>query len=118
MVKKLARSSMRVKGITGNPDHARCKTARNIYAEELRVIKTKHWAEWLAGLDKDSVWMANKLGMGPSRDGEAVSVPTLLVRDAVSRDVTKHAAGDHPELYFLAWEVIAGTAYGPDYQCD
>jgi hypothetical protein len=91
MVKKLARSLMRVKGITGNSDHARCKTTRNIYAEQLRVIKTKHWAEWLAGLDEDSVWTANKLGMGRSRNGEAVSVPTLLVRDAVSRDVTKLA---------------------------
>jgi hypothetical protein len=88
VVKKLARAAWKVKRILGHPDHARYKAMRNVYAEQLRDTKAAHWAQWLAGLDEDSVWTANRMAMGPSSDGGAARVPTLQSRDAITKEIT------------------------------
>jgi ribonuclease HI len=117
VVKRLGRAAQRVRGLTDHPDHARYKSARNVYATELREAKARHWATWLADLDEDSVWTASKLAMGPSSDGGAARVPTLQVKDPITKEVTdtardneSKAAMFHPLFFPPGPEVSSAPA--------
>jgi hypothetical protein len=84
-VKKLARDAWRVRGIEGHPDHERYRKARNTFTESIRTTKAAHWAKWLAELNDRTVWTANKMVMGPANDGGASCVPTLQIKDPITK---------------------------------
>jgi hypothetical protein len=54
--------------------------------------KADHWVEWLEGLDESLVWQASRLGTAPATDAGSVRIPTLQVKDPVTKRVTKEAA--------------------------
>jgi hypothetical protein len=77
----MARASLKVRGLQEHPDHKRYKIARNLYAEAIRRAKTKHWANWLANLDDESLWTASRIATGSPHDGRTTRIPTLQVRE-------------------------------------
>jgi hypothetical protein len=74
-----------------HPIHKEYRQQHNQYAELLRMTKTEHWAEWLEGLDESSVWQASKIMTTPSSDASKSRIPTLMVRDPVTKRVTWQA---------------------------
>jgi hypothetical protein len=47
--------------------------------------------EWLEGLDESSIWQASKLVTSPATDASRARIPTLQVKDPVTKQVTREA---------------------------
>jgi len=58
----------------------------------IRKAKAEHWTEWLEGIDESSIWDASKLLMTPAIDAGKSRIPTLQVKDPITKKVTREAA--------------------------
>ena len=57
----------------------------------MQTAKAEHWVEWLKGLDELSIWQASKLVTSLATDAGRARIPTLQVKDPVTKQVTKKA---------------------------
>jgi hypothetical protein len=57
----------------------------------IRMAKAEHWIEWLEGIDEASVWQASRLITAPATDAGKAKIPTLQVKDPITKQVTKEA---------------------------
>ena len=46
---------------------------------------------WLETLDEEGIWVANRLTSGPATDGGRSRIPTLMVKDPITKQVVKEA---------------------------
>ena len=74
---KLSDESYRMRGLPDHPVHAEHRRVRNKLKEEISKAKQNHWMDYLEGLDKDSVYTANKYITTPIGDGGRTSIPAL-----------------------------------------
>ena len=88
---KLARKSYRKRAEDENPIHEEFRQVRNLYSEAIRKAKDKHWVEWLENLDEGGIWMANCMMSGAAMDGGRSRIPTLLVKDPITKRIIKEA---------------------------
>ena len=51
----------------------------------------ENWVEWLEGLDESSIWQASKLVTALAIYAGRPRIPTLQVKDRVTKQVTKEA---------------------------
>ena len=99
---KLARKSYERRAADGDPIHEMFRQSRNKYSQAIRKTKLDHWTEWLESLDDEGVWSANRLVTGPATDGGRSRVPTLQVKDPVTKAVTREACTNEEkgELFY------------------
>ena len=57
----------------------------------LRKTKTTHWDEWLKELDDSSIWQASKFIATPPMDAVKLRIPTLQIKDPVTKWTKKEA---------------------------
>jgi hypothetical protein len=88
---KLARKSYTRQALDDDPIHKEFRQARNIYSNAIRDAKSEHWLGWLETLDEGGVWAANRLATGPAADGGRGRIPTLQVKDPITKCVTQEA---------------------------
>ena len=88
---RLARKSYKRRAEDENPIHEEFRQARNLYSEAIRKAKDNHWVGWLEMLDKGGIWAANRLTSGAGTDGGRNRIPTLLVKDPITKRITKEA---------------------------
>lgn len=102
VTKKLASSSKRYRPNMEHPIHKQYRRQHNDYSEMIRTAKIEHWAAWLEGLDESSIWTASRLVTGPDTDGGQTRVPTLQVKDPVTKQVVHEAADNESKgkLFF------------------
>ena len=74
---KLSDESYKLRGLPDHPVHAEHRRVRNKLKEEIRKAKQNHWTDYLEGLNKDSIYMANKYVTAPIGDGGRTSIPAL-----------------------------------------
>ena len=74
---KLSEQSYRMRGLPDHPIHAEHRRVRNKLKEEIRKAKQSHWMDYLEGLDKNSIYTANKYVTTPIGDGGRTSIPVL-----------------------------------------
>ena len=74
-----------------DPIHEEFRKAQNEYSTAIWRTKEGHWTEWLETLDEEGIWTANKLVSGLATDGGRSRIPTLLVKDPVTKRTTKEA---------------------------
>jgi hypothetical protein len=74
-----------------HPVHAEYRRQRNRYSEMIRTAKAEHWVEWLEGLDESSIWQASKLVTSPATDAGRARIPTLQVKDPITKRVMREA---------------------------
>ena len=75
-----------------HPVHAEYRRQCNRYSEMIRTAKAEHWVEWLEGLDESSIWQASKLVTSPTTDAGKTRIPTLQVKDPITKQVMREAA--------------------------
>ena len=85
---QLARKARQYRHNEHHPIHEEYRQQRNLYAELLRTTKMEHWAEWLEGLNESSVWQASKIMTMLASDASKSRIPTLVVRDPVTKRIT------------------------------
>jgi ribonuclease HI/exonuclease III len=88
---KLARKSYTRRALDNDPIHEEFRQARNIYSKAIRDAKSEHWLGWLETLDEEGVWAANRMATGPAADGGRGRIPTLQVKDPITKRVTQEA---------------------------
>ena len=88
---KLARKSYERRALNNDPVHEEFRQARNGYSKAIQDTKAEHWMEWLETLDEEGVWAANRLVSGSASDGGRCRIPTLQVRNPVSKEVVREA---------------------------
>jgi hypothetical protein len=74
---KLSDESYRMRGLPDHPIHAEHRRVRNKLKEEISKAKQNHWMDYLEGLDKGSIYTANKYITAPIGDGGRTSIPAL-----------------------------------------
>ena len=84
---KLARKSYRKRAEDKNPIHEEFRQVRNLYSEAIWKAKDEHWVEWLENLDEGDIWMANRMMSGAATDGGRSRIPTLLVKDPITKRI-------------------------------
>ena len=87
----LARNSYRRRAIDEDPIHKEFRQARNRYSMMIRKTKEEHWVEWLETLDEEGMWTENWMVSGPATDGGRSRIPTLVVRDPISKEIIREA---------------------------
>jgi hypothetical protein len=95
--KKMQRLGGKLKYHRANPQHPIheiYRQQRNHCSEQIRTAKAEHWAEWLQGLDEASVWQASRLATAPATDAGKARIPTLQIRDPVTKRVIAEAVDD------------------------
>jgi hypothetical protein len=85
------------------------------------MAKAEHWVEWLQGLDKSSVWQASRLVTALASDAGKARIPTLQVKDPVTRHVTREAVDNDSKgrLFYDTFFPLANPITDPitqDYQ--
>ena len=98
---KLARLSYRKWGFPQHPIHEEHRKARNAYSNQIQKAKAEHWADWLEGLDNESVWTAGRLATGPATDGGRNKVPTLQKKHDRTGEVIREAATNEEKSEWL-----------------
>ena len=88
---KLARKFYHRRAINDDPVHEEFRRARNDYSKAIQDTKTEHWLNWLEDLDDEGVWTANRMATGPATDGGRCRMPTLIVKDAVTKRISQEA---------------------------
>jgi hypothetical protein len=88
---KLARKSYKQRAADGDPIHEAFQQVRNQHSQTICKTKLDHWSEWLESLDDEGVWSVNQLVMGPASDGGRSRVPTLQVKDPITKAVVQEA---------------------------
>jgi Reverse transcriptase (RNA-dependent DNA polymerase) len=74
-----------------HPIHEEYRQQRNRYSELISKTKAEHWVDWLEGLDESSVWQASKLMTSPPTDAGKFKIPTLVVKDPVTKRIIREA---------------------------
>ena len=73
----------------------------NHYSEMIWKAKTEHWVEWLEGIDESSIWQASRLVMSPATDAGKARIPTLQIKDPITKHVVRKATdNDSKEQIF------------------
>jgi ribonuclease HI len=75
-----------------HPIHEKYRRQRNRYSELIRKTKAEHWVEWIEGLDESSVWQASRLVTSPATDAGKAKIPTIQVRDPITKQITREIA--------------------------
>ena len=70
-----------------HPIHEEYRQQCNQYSEMICKAKAEHWAEWLEGIDESSIWDASKLLMMLATDAGKSRIPTLQIKDPVTKKV-------------------------------
>jgi hypothetical protein len=60
--------------------------------ELIRKTKAEHWAQWIEGIDESSIWQASRLMTLPATDAGRSRIPTLQVKDPVTKEIIREAA--------------------------
>jgi len=60
----------------------------------IHKAKAEHWTKWLEGTDESSIWDASKLLTMPATDVGKSRIPTLQIKDPVTKKVI-HEATDN-----------------------
>ena len=98
---RLSRLSYRSRALDEDPIHAEFLQARNDYSKAISDAKAEHWLEWLETLDEEGVWAANRMATGPATDGSRGRMPTLQVKDPVTKQVTREARTNEEKGHLL-----------------
>ena len=85
----LARKSYRKRAYDNNPLYKEFRKIWNKYSEAIQKTKDEHWGEWSEMLDKEGIWTANQMVSSPAIDGGRCRMPTLQVKDPVTKQVIK-----------------------------
>ena len=98
----LCSSSYVRRAVNNDPIHEEFHLARNEYSKAIHEAKTEHWMEWLETLDEEGVWTVNRTATGPASDGGRGRIPTLKVRDPVTKEVTREVSNneDKGKLFY------------------
>jgi ribonuclease HI len=88
----LGRKSHKFHEYSAHPVHEQYRTQRNKYANDIKEAKTKHWKDWLEGLNNTSVWQATKFISGPPTDSAKTRIPTLKIKNPVTKSIIKEAS--------------------------
>ena len=88
---RLARKSYRSRALNQDPVHKEYRRARNRFSQRMRDTKTEHWAEWLETINEEGIWAVNRLVTGPASDGGRSRMPTVQIRDPVTKAVIQEA---------------------------
>ena len=83
------RKSYKRRKLDHDPTHKEFWQACNKYSKAIHNTKAEHWLEWLETLDEEGVWAANRLASGPASDGGRCRIPTLQVRDPVTKQIVR-----------------------------
>ena len=99
---KLAWKSYVRRAVNNDPIHKEFCQAWNEYFQAIHEAKTEHWIEWLETLDEEGVWTVNRMTTGPASDGGRGRIPTLKVRDPVTKEVTREVSNneDKGKLFY------------------
>ncbi|KAF5383195.1 hypothetical protein D9615_004913 [Tricholomella constricta] len=90
--RKLANRAHNHRTVPDHLIHEEYRQKRNSYSEMIRTAKAEHWAEWLEGLDESSVWTASRLVTSPASDAGRSRIPTLQVKDPVTKAIVEEAS--------------------------
>ena len=88
---RLARKSYRRRAEDENSIHEEFRQAQNLYSEAIRKAKDKHCVGWLETLDEGGIWAVNHMTSGAATDGGRNRIPTLLVKDPITKRIIKEA---------------------------
>jgi hypothetical protein len=61
----------------------------------IQKAKAEYWVEWLEGLDKTSIWKVSRLVTLLVTDAGKTRIPTLQVKDPVTKKVVREAADNN-----------------------
>jgi len=101
---RLARKSYRSQALNQDPVHKEYRRSRNRYSQRMRDTKMEHWAEWLETINEEGIWAVNRLVTGPASDGGRSRMPTLQIRDSVTKAVIREATNEEKgELLYQAF---------------
>ena len=79
------RKSYRKRAYNDDPLHEEFRRIQNKYSEAIRRTKEEHWEEWLETLDEEGMWTVNQMVSGTATDGGRCRMPTLQVKDPVTK---------------------------------
>lgn len=82
---RLARKLYRERAVDEDQIHEEYRQAWNRYSEAIRKTKEEHWLDWLEKLDEEGIWTANRMVSGTAMDGGRGRIPTLQVRDPITK---------------------------------
>jgi hypothetical protein len=88
---RLSRMSYTRRALDEDPIHEEFRQAWNDYSKAIRDAKAEHWLEWLETLDEEGVWAANRMATGPASDSSRGKIPSLQVRDPITKQVIQVA---------------------------
>ena len=88
---RLARKSFRRRVVDEDLIHKEFRQVWNDYLMAIQRTKEGHWSEWLETLDEEGIWTANRMILGPATDGGRSRIPTLQVKDPITKQVIKEA---------------------------
>ena len=88
---QLVRKSYRNRSEDVNPIHEEFRQAWNNYSAVLWKAKEERWVRWLETLDKEGIWAVNRLTSGLATNGGRSRIPTLMVKDPITKQVVKEA---------------------------
>ena len=91
ITRRLGRQAKTFHFCTSHPIHEQYQNQCNKYAELLRKTKTTQWDEWLKDLDESNVWQASRFIATPPTDAAKSRIPTLQVKDPVTKQMKKEA---------------------------
>lgn len=87
LMHKLAWKAKRFHSFADHPIHEEYWLQCNRYADQIK--KADHWIDWLEGLNKSSMWQAARFILSPPTDVSRTCIPTLQVKDPITKQVTK-----------------------------
>ena len=98
---KLARRSYLSRALDEDPIHEVYQQAWNKYSKAIHDVKAEHWLGWLETLDEEGVWTVNRVVTGPALDGGRGRIPTLIVKDPITKQVIQEANTNEDKGHLL-----------------
>ena len=83
----------------------------------IQDMKGEHWKGWLELLDEEGLWAANRMVLGAGTDGGRNRIPTLTVKDPVTKRITKEARSNADKGKLLYQEYFPKRTVPPAVDC-
>lgn len=77
---KLGRKVSKLRSRPGDPLRKEYKTAKKVYAREIKKNNKQHWRDWLERAQDPDIWMAHRYISATSAEGNNSRIPTLNVK--------------------------------------
>ena len=89
------------RALDNDPIHEVYWKVRNEYSKAIRDVKVEHWLEWLEMLDEEGVWTVNQVVTSPATDGGRGRIPTLIVKDPITKRVIQEVSTNKDKGHLL-----------------